>query len=116
MARTTGKRISDEGLAIVERREDIPAFASEAEEAEFWSTHTLSERLLDQFRSVPEDGGGILPPARKPTFPVSVRLDRDVLYRLRRLAARRRIGYQTLLKRFVTERLYEEEKREGLAG
>ena len=25
-------------------------------------------------------------------------------------------GYQTLLKEFVVERLYEEEKREGLVG
>jgi len=25
-------------------------------------------------------------------------------------------GYQTLLKEFVAERLYEEEKREGLVG
>lgn len=30
------------------------------------------------------------------------------------VAARQYIGYQTLLKQFVTERLYEEEKREGL--
>jgi hypothetical protein len=34
-----------------------------------------------------------------------------VLHRLRRLAAARGIGYQTLLKQFVTERLYEEERR-----
>ena len=30
------------------------------------------------------------------------------------LAARRNTGYQTLLKEFVVERLYEEEKREGI--
>ena len=43
--------------------------------------------------------------------------DADVLTRLRALAARRKnTGYQTLLKTFVAERLYEEEKREGLVG
>jgi CopG antitoxin of type II toxin-antitoxin system len=111
---TTTTRLTDEGFAIVECKEDIPQFASEAEEAEYWSTHTFSEKLLDQFKSVPDDGGGILPPARKPTYPVSLRLDNDVVHRLRVLAAKKRMRYQTLLKQLLTERLYEEEKREGL--
>ena len=114
MAKNTAQHITEEGFAVVERREDIPQFASEADEADFWSTHTLSHAMLDQFQPLREDGGGILPAARKSTSAVSVRLEHDVLYRLRRLAARKRIGYQTLLKRFVTERLYEEEKRDGL--
>jgi hypothetical protein len=38
------------------------------------------------------------------------------LRRLKTLAERRDKGYQTLLKEFVVERLYEEEKREGLVG
>jgi uncharacterized protein (DUF4415 family) len=114
MVKITTTRITDEGFAIVECKEDIPEFASEAEEAEYWSTHTMSDELLDQFRSLPEDGGGILPPARKPTYPVSLRLDNDVMHRLRVLAARKGMRYQTLLKQLLTERLYEEEKREGL--
>ncbi len=43
-----------------------------------------------------------------------MRFDEFTLKRLRVLAARRNTGYQTLLKEFVVERLYEEEKREGL--
>ena len=42
------------------------------------------------------------------------RLDSDILRRLKALAAKKRKGYQSLLKEFVVERLYEEEKREGL--
>lgn len=38
----------DDGMAIVERREDIPKFASEADEAAFWSTHTLADHLLSR--------------------------------------------------------------------
>ncbi len=38
----------------------------------------------------------------------------NTLARLKRLARKRHKGYQTLLKEFVIERLYEEEKREGL--
>lgn len=114
MAKRTKERLTDEGFAIIEHREDIPQFQTEDEEHQFWSTHTLSDALLDEFQPVPEEGDGILPPARKASYPVSLRLDSDVLHRLRRLAARKHTGYQTLLKSFVLERLYEEEKREGL--
>lgn len=48
------------------------------------------------------------------TTPIAVRFDEFTLKRLRVLAARRNTGYQTLLKEFVVERLYEEEKREGI--
>lgn len=48
------------------------------------------------------------------TTPIAVRFDQPTLERLRALAARRNTGYQTLLKQFVVERLYEEEKREGI--
>jgi hypothetical protein len=48
------------------------------------------------------------------TTPIAVRFDQFTLTRLRSLAALRNTGYQTLLKEFVIERLYEEEKREGI--
>jgi predicted DNA binding CopG/RHH family protein len=48
------------------------------------------------------------------TTPIAVRLDEVTLRRLKALAALRNTGYQTLLKEFVVERLYEEEKREGI--
>ena len=48
------------------------------------------------------------------TTPIAVRFDQFTLERLRTLAARRNTGYQTLLKQFVVERLYEEEKRGGI--
>ena len=48
------------------------------------------------------------------TKPIAVRFDEFTLERLRALAARRNTGYQTLLKEFVVERLYEEEKRDGI--
>jgi hypothetical protein len=48
------------------------------------------------------------------TTPIAVRFDQFTLTRLKALAALRNTGYQTLLKEFVIERLYEEEKREGI--
>jgi hypothetical protein len=47
------------------------------------------------------------------TTPIAIRFDQFTLKRLKALAALRNTGYQTLLKEFVIERLYEEEKRDG---
>jgi hypothetical protein len=101
----------------VESFDDVPAFRTEAEEAAYWSTHSFGEGVLREMRPIPPEGDGVLPPARPPaprTRPIAVRLDADVLRRLKALAATKRKGYQTLLKEFVVERLYEEEKRAGL--
>jgi hypothetical protein len=59
--------------------------------------------------SVSEDSGGSLPSARKSTSQVSLRLGRGSQHWLLRLAGCRQIGYQTLPKRLVTQRLHEEE-------
>ncbi len=48
------------------------------------------------------------------TTPIAIRFDQFTLTRLKALAAQRNTGYQTLLKEFVVERLYEEEKRAGI--
>lgn len=91
--------------------EEIPEFETEEEEREFWSTHSLSEEFFEKAEPIPE---GVLPPARPRTRPISLRFDEDMLERLKALAKTKHKGYQTLLKEFVVERLYEEEKREGM--
>lgn len=92
---------------------EIPEDMSEEEEAEFWDTHEITEEYLEKMGPPPE---GVLPPAtRQPrSRPLSVRFDEETIQRLRTVAEKKHKGYQTLLKEFVTERLYEEEKREGL--
>lgn len=55
-----------------------------------------------------------LPPSRATTKAVAIHFDEFTLARLMALARARHKGYQTLLKEFVTERLYEEEKRDGV--
>ena len=95
----------------IQSLDEIPSFKTEAEEAEFWATHSLGEKLLDQMEPIPE---GELPPPRPRTKPISLRFDQDVLERLKEMAKVKHKGYQTMLKEFVLERLYEEEKREGL--
>jgi hypothetical protein len=48
------------------------------------------------------------------TTPIATRFDQFTLARLKALAELRDTGYQTPLKQFAVERLYEEEKREGI--
>ena len=92
---------------------DEAALASEAEESAFWGDLELDDVLLRQMTG---DADRALPPPRPRTKPIALRFDEETLRRAKMLASRRDKGYQTLLKEFITERLYEEEKREGLVG
>lgn len=100
-------------MKVVRSWDDVPAFASEEQEAAFWASHELGEELLETMKPGTVKG---LPKPRARTRPIAVRFDAVTLRRVKDLAARRGVGYQTLLKEFVTERLYEEEKREGIVG
>ena len=97
----------------VRQTADIPDFQSEEEEQAFWSTHEFGEDILNAAQPIDRDD---LPPPRRRTKNVAVRFDETTLRRVRALAARRHQGYQTLIKQFVIERLYEEEKRDGTVG
>lgn len=98
-------------LTIITDMSQIPAFATEAEEAEFWATHALAEHLL----SAEHADSDLLPPKRpRKSNPTSIRLGADLERRLRHLAELKGTSYQTLLKEFVLERVYEEEKRLGV--
>lgn len=100
-------------LPEIHSEDDIPQFANEAEEADFFATHGFSEEFFETHQIEPP---AWLPSPRARTSPVSIRFDPDTLARLKAVARKKRKGYQTLLKEFVAERLYEEEKREGLVG
>jgi hypothetical protein len=100
-------------VTVTHSLDEIPQFSSEAEEADYWATHTFSEDLWDQAEPLGEDE---LPPPRPRTRPVAIRFDEHTIARAKALARKRHKGYQTLLKEWVVERLYEEEKREGLVG
>jgi hypothetical protein len=107
--------MSEKKLIPLRAPEEVPEGMSEGEAREFWETHEITEEYLEKAGAPPE---GVLPPAGEPrrprAKPIGVRFDDDVIRRLKALADRKSKGYQTLLKEFVIERLYEEEKREGL--
>ncbi len=105
----------ERSMKEIKSPEEIPDFETEEDEAEFWAQRSLGEEYLKEMGPIPES---VLPPAGKPqrarSKPIGVRFDDETIERLKALADRKHKGYQTLLKEFVTERLYEEEKREGI--
>jgi len=91
----------------------IPAFATEDEEREFWSTHDTVD-YVDW-----EHGQWATFPNLKPsTETISLRLPAALLADLKILANRRDIPYQSLLKVFLAERLAQEQAshRAGMAN
>ena len=117
MAKVKEKRDED-GRMIIDSWDEVPQFKTEAEEQAWWDEHTIGETLVERFKPVRDlDRDEVpLPPARQPisSQSVTVRFEMDVIKRLKSVAEKKQMGYQTLLKEFVLERLYEEEKREGM--
>ncbi len=81
----------------------IPQFTSEQEEAEFWATHDATE-FLDETTLVDE----VFVDARPPKKQISLRMDPDVIDTLKGIAAQKGVGYQTLIRIWVMERLTQE--------
>lgn len=94
-------------LKKIYSKNEIPQNMSEDEAAEFWSTHAMSEELLES--SILEDEDDL--PKRSTAKSISIRLDQDLLSRIQNVAKQKQIGYQTLMKYFLIERVYEEEKK-----
>jgi predicted DNA binding CopG/RHH family protein len=86
-------------------KEQIPMDMTDEEAADFWATHTMSEELLEA--STTEDD---LPRRNSRTKTISIRLEHDLLERIQEVAAQKHMGYQTLMKQFLIERVYEEER------
>ena len=87
---------------------EIPPNLSDEDRMDFLMEHGVSERFLESTEEAPEDER-----PRPRTKPINIRFDDYTLTRLKTLADSRNVGYQTLLKMFVQERLYEEEKKES---
>jgi predicted DNA binding CopG/RHH family protein len=80
---------------------DTPEFRSEAEEAEWWDKHQelIADLLLKHGRR-----GAVA------TKSVSVRLPVTDIERARKLAEKRGVGYQTVIKTLLHEALKKESK------
>lgn len=78
----------------------IPDFASEEEEADFWDTHSSTD-FFDQTDEVDVQLTGPQPRNNL----IALRLDQETLDSLKEIAALYNVGYQTLLRKWIRERL-----------
>jgi predicted DNA binding CopG/RHH family protein len=84
-------------------RKKVPKFTSEDAEREFWSSHDSSE-YVDWSAARPVVLANLKPTLRT----ISIRLPEPMLAELRRLANKRDIPYQSLIKSFLAERIEKE--------
>jgi predicted DNA binding CopG/RHH family protein len=78
----------------------LPRFKNEDAEREFWATHDSTD-YIDWRRGK----RAILPKLKPTSQTISLRLPKPMLDRLKQLANKRDVPYQSLLKMFVADRL-----------
>jgi len=86
-------------LAIIHKWEEIPFFPNPRDEAAFWKEHQLDPALVAASLSRSEG---------QESTTITLRMDPRMLSRLKRIAARRYLNYQSMMKQWVAERLEKE--------
>ena len=81
----------------------IPKFETEDQERAFWATHD-STQYVDWSKATRAKLVNLRPTTRT----ISIRLPETMLERLKLLANKRDVPYQSLLKMYVAERIEEE--------
>lgn len=76
----------------------IPKFKSEDEEREFWDTHDFTD-YQDQFEPVELDLSDLKPSTKT----ISLRLPEFLLADIKRLANKKDVPYQSLMKIFLAQ-------------
>ena len=75
---------------------ELPHFDSEEDEAKFWGEHQLDARLMVSSMHRPD--------VRESTT-ITLRFDPRMLSRIKRIARRRYLNYQSMIKQWLSERL-----------
>lgn len=81
----------------------IPKFKNEDEEIEFWSKHDLTD-----YFDVSKAKRATFPNLKPSTKTISIRLPVSLMDRLKALANKKDVPYQSLLKIFLAEKVQEE--------
>jgi predicted DNA binding CopG/RHH family protein len=87
-------------------KKPLPKFKSEAAEREFWAAHDSADFI--DWRKAKR---ATLPNLKPSSQTISLRLPKPMIERLKLLANKRDMPYQSLLKMFVAERLEAELKQ-----
>jgi predicted DNA binding CopG/RHH family protein len=86
-------------LKVIRSWRELPSFDSEEEEARFWAGHQLDARLMQMSVHRPD--------VRESTT-ITLRFDPRMLSRIKRIARRRYLNYQSMIKQWLSERLEHE--------
>ena len=86
-------------LKPLQQWREVPNFETEEEEAAFWSRHQLDARLMQLSLHRPD--------VRESTT-ITLRFDPRMLSRIKRVARRRYLNYQSMIKQWLSERLEQE--------
>ena len=81
----------------------VPRFKTEDEEREFWSKNDFTD-YLHQFKPVKLD----LTKLKPSTKPITIRLPESLIDSLKKLANKRDVPYQSMMKIFLDERVRQE--------
>ncbi len=88
---------------VKRRMRKIPKFRNEDQERDFWASHDSTESV--DWRQAERVK---LPNLRPTTRTISIRLPESMIERLKVLANKRDVPYQSLLKMFVADKIEEE--------
>ncbi len=93
--------------------DEVPRFKTEAEEAEYWSTHSLA-RIWDKLEPVEFD----IAPKLRHIFlrrtrkkPVTLRLEERQIALAKKLASAKSLSYQALMRSWINEGIVREERK-----
>jgi predicted DNA binding CopG/RHH family protein len=93
--------------------DEIPKFKSEEEEAEFWDTHSIA-KIWNQLEKAKVELSHPLKAKinerRKAKKFISLRLEPEQIESLKTLSSKKGIGYLTLIRMWVSEKLSQERK------
>jgi predicted DNA binding CopG/RHH family protein len=86
-------------MRVLTKWKDLPVFATEQEEMEFWKQTALEPRLMN---------GSILKTDNRDSTTITLRFDPRMLARIKRLARSRYLNYQSMIKQWLSERMEKE--------
>lgn len=85
------------------RLKPIPHFKNEVQEREFWQTHDSTDYVDYSTKNQVEIEFD--PSVEEPVKLISIRLPRELLNRLRAMATKRDVPYQSLIKMILAEKV-----------
>ena len=90
------------GMNQISDWEEVPQFDGEAAEAVYWANTGVAPRLMEL--ALAQSGEGI------ESVTISLRMDPRMLSKIKRLARSRYLGYQSMIKQWLSERMEQETK------